>query len=119
MSNAICTVCGKEKHWHARRGSRLADLRCECGGKLKAKRDGEYSGLRPSGYKMLTCAICGAKHRAENLLVVPREGLFSNRVREERKELPAGAFICRHHCIVDRSDDFVSTTYWERPPEPE
>lgn len=30
MSNAVCTKCGKEYSWHARRGARLADFLSPC-----------------------------------------------------------------------------------------
>jgi len=41
MANAICVKCGKERHWKASRGARLADHRCRCGGKLRAVKAGD------------------------------------------------------------------------------
>ena len=35
MPYAICKICNKPLDWKASRGSRLADLKCPCGGELK------------------------------------------------------------------------------------
>ena len=43
MSRAVCATCGRMTHWSASRGARLADLRCPCGGELKAYRTQEAS----------------------------------------------------------------------------
>lgn len=38
MAWATCTKCGAEVHWRNGRGARMADLRCSCGGSLRAYR---------------------------------------------------------------------------------
>lgn len=38
MAWATCNDCGSKVHWSAKRGTRLADLRCRCGGTLRAWR---------------------------------------------------------------------------------
>lgn len=38
MPTAICKTCHKTRNWRNRRGVRLADLRCECGGELTRAR---------------------------------------------------------------------------------
>lgn len=37
MPVAICKSCGKRKHWRNQRGTRLKDIRCECGGELRRR----------------------------------------------------------------------------------
>jgi hypothetical protein len=36
MATAICGQCSDVLHWHTRRGVRLADIKCDCGGAYKA-----------------------------------------------------------------------------------
>ena len=36
MPTAICATCNQVTHWRNQRGARLADMRCTCGGCLKA-----------------------------------------------------------------------------------
>ena len=39
MATAVCTQCDQHWHWRARRGTRLANLKCtDCGGRLRMRR---------------------------------------------------------------------------------
>lgn len=47
MPRAVCVKCERTTWWQARRGARLADLRCpECGGRLTAWRDPNHQRKR-------------------------------------------------------------------------
>ena len=61
MSNATCIECGAQVAWRSQRGSRLSDLRCRCGGKLRARRDEDIALAK--GYKMKQCEVCGRRYR--------------------------------------------------------
>lgn len=47
MARAICKACGKVVGWRARRGSRMSELRCDCGGGLRGYREDLDPTLHP------------------------------------------------------------------------
>lgn len=112
MPTAICD-CGKVRHWRNQRGTRLADLRCECGRPL---RRAVYTpdGWRPApaegatkGRKMECCALCGRRRsvpgggrrleQAQSFQVYRRAGGIWEAARRETVMVPAGAVVCRFH----------------------
>jgi hypothetical protein len=88
MPTAICTTCRVSQHWRNQRGVRLSDLRCACGGKLKAAIwTGTGYELRQSsnqnkGRKKAICSVCGhhCLPRQERPRIV--EMYISNLVRD-------------------------------------
>jgi hypothetical protein len=109
MSWATCESCGKEVHWRATRGSKLADLRCSCGGRLRAKTSGRPSGTR--GRIMRLCAFCKA-HRtscetAEDWETPALHGSETG---------SAGVPVCRRcDCKVLARGSVSFVTPWGRP----
>lgn len=77
MPTAICTNCSRVITWSNTRGSRLADLSC-CGPVVRAQWiDGRYRPApsrkgNPTG-KIVACALCGRRRRAEGRNVKPPE----------------------------------------------
>lgn len=56
MAWAFCLVCGKEVRWSARRGSKIEDFRCECGGRLRGKRVQRDPSIKK--LPRVRCGIC-------------------------------------------------------------
>lgn len=69
MAWAICSSCGKDVGWSARRGVVLADLRCSCGGTLR----GKTAGLpcKNKGKTFQTCRLCNKKRLRTRLVLLP------------------------------------------------
>jgi hypothetical protein len=90
MPTAICTTCNELHHWRNQRGMRLAEMRCKCGGELKAAVwvDGQYQPRQASsqskGRKKAVCSVCGhhCLPRQERPRIV--EMYISNLVRDAR-----------------------------------
>lgn len=58
MANALCQACGREVHWRAGRGARLADLKSSCcGARMVGKTVGRPSKMR--GRTREACVLCG------------------------------------------------------------
>lgn len=81
MAWAICSRCSREVHWSARRGTRLADLRCHlmteggpCGGELRAKTS---SSSAAKGRTRTRCSV----ETCARLTQTPRRPAFAFRVR--------------------------------------
>ena len=94
MSTATCSQCGNTVSWRNRRGARLADLRCECGGAFRSLTAGKASRLKGKIYA--TCMLCGRRTIADYLIVMQsdREALFPAR------QIKAGAAVHHYHEFV-------------------
>ena len=101
MSTAICTKCGKTVTWHARRGTRLSDLRCECGSELRRAifNNGQWVQLQPRNRtttckRYQTCEVCERKVLSLRTAMVDFRLNFDSSSRVFR----AGTRVCSHHC---------------------
>lgn len=115
MAWATCTECGDEVWWRNRRGARLADHRCACGGTLRASRAYDAEPRRTNaGKKAVVCPVCGKRRYGAVRLVVVRE---PGTVLYWRQGAPAcgtwavspGDMICRTH-VVRATDGRVART---------
>jgi hypothetical protein len=116
MAWAICKACGRRKHWRAQRGQRLADRRCQCGGKLTAKTAGRPSEAKGLSYTV--CAICERRTLKPVILTVPVR--VWGRAGMDRL-LPAGSRVCRWHEARVNELEAVELGFLrlEEPPSPE
>lgn len=90
MPTVICEDCQKEHHWRAQRGARLADQRCECGGRLR--RAAGRSDTTTKGQRYALCGVCGRKTLHARTAVVPfRSPEYDQGV------FPAGTLVCGGH----------------------
>lgn len=90
MPTAICEDCQKEHHWRAQRGARLADLRCECGGRLR--RAAGQSGTTTKGQRYTLCGVCGRKTIHGRTAAVPFRS-----AEHDQGVFPAGTLVCGGH----------------------
>lgn len=92
MSHAKCKECGQQVSWSARRGTRLAELRCyRCGGELEGLTTGRRSPAAGKHYAV--CEICGKRGLALIRLPESRTVYWWG----EAKVVEAGAPIHGHH----------------------
>lgn len=88
MARAICEACGREVSWGARRGCRLEDRRCSCGGRLRSKTAGVPSKTRGKQYHV--CAVCSRKRLHLRKTAIP---LWSGH-RDREIAIPVGSWVC-------------------------
>lgn len=105
MATAICTTCNNPLHYRNTRGTRLAEMRCGCGGRLAAATWTEAGyivrqsrpGKSTAGRRKAVCAICGrvalASTRAEAITV--RFSLIWEWTT--RLTIEADDPVCNHH----------------------
>lgn len=62
MPWALCMACNKESRYRGTRGTRLAELRCACGGQLRGQTAGRPS--KNAGRTYERCAVCGRRRMA-------------------------------------------------------
>src|SRR5579884_1720209 len=97
MATAICLKCGEPRRWSARRGTRLADRRCACGGSLRQAifEDGRWVAIDTAspikGQQYHTCGVCQRNrlHLRRSVIAFRRE-FFGD-------TFPAGTDVCRTH----------------------
>lgn len=100
MSSAICSECGRIRSWRARRGARLADLRCECGGELRLATFKQGQGTPVAARRAVSagrhyqnCEVCQRKTlRLQTALVD-----FRLRFDSSNRVFPAGTKVCGSH----------------------
>lgn len=121
MPYAICDVCGERRHYRNTRGSRIADMRCTCGGSLVAamwkeggwvKRTGNTAN---AGRKRCVCAICGRNRLAGSRGSRTPTAPFA----EGDRTFPAGTTVCWYHEIRLAEDIEAAPHSHEEAEEPE
>jgi hypothetical protein len=98
---ALCERCGAMAQWRARRGARLADLRCVCGGTLRLPPRRPH----PRGYQLPQCAACGIRRRT----AMPAPVTCLVLVGGHPVVVPAGAPACPHHWLIGPSGKLART----------
>lgn len=109
MPYAICTECGQAMHWRNTRGSRIADMRCTCGGRLRAAKwqDGRIV-PRPqksvaAGKTYRICAVCERRRLDTKVIDGPHQReywrdpetpLGYKILRTAPEIYPAGSVVC-------------------------
>lgn len=105
MPTGICTVCSKAKHWRNTRGARLANMSCDCGGKLVRAEYDSAKGWIPAtprtrqftNQKRVTCAVCGQPRMFPGGYCHELKHTESYEYQLKRIILPAGAIVCGSH----------------------
>lgn len=87
MAWATCQSCGKAVHWRARRGCRLADIRCTCGGELRSDTAGRATNRH---LKFARCVFCGRRTSFETAEAWERR-------TDPNQQGEAGTPVCNHH----------------------
>src|SRR5215510_3119510 len=118
MPTAICATCNQVTHWRNQRGARLADMRCMCGGCLKAAvwteqgyqiretRGAKKGGLDPNACAVVAHASCARRPRARSnwfcrtlalMRAIGRERSGPSRLKPETRFAPAAGLgsTCR------------------------
>jgi hypothetical protein len=97
MATAICLQCGAPCRWSARRGTRLADQRCACGGALRQAsfEDGRWVALDTAstvkGQRYQRCGVCQHNRLHLRRAVIPfRREYFGD-------TFPPDTLVCRQH----------------------
>ncbi len=113
MATAVCTTCGAETSWSARRGSTLAEVRCAtCGGALRGKTAGAASPRK--GQRAHTCAACGRRGFRMTVVASPRRLAHPGLVKRAGQPVdpneiyPTGSVLCAVHTTesVDPAERF-------------
>ena len=96
MAWAKCKSCGRDVHWRATRGARLADLSCpSCGGELQGPNAGYGRPSPTKGRKYARCVVCGRRR------LFPSWRMFRadrDITRFDGSVVRAGSTVCRY-CI--------------------